>query len=214
MRKVILYIACSLDGYISRDNDSIDFLAGQTNEIVDYGYDQFLASVDTLILGSKTYSELINHIFVGVWPYVGKKVYVFSNRLKGSNEEVIFVDGDVVQFVESLKQTEGSDIWVVGGRGVIDPLLKAKAIDRYIITLMPNIIGSGKRLFPQLDSDTLLKLVSTETFNGMVMLTYEKRWVSSIDTDLVVNTIQPNIKITKTSLLNPKVTESHISIHG
>ena len=102
-------------------------------------------------------------------------MYVFSSRLKGSNEEVTFVEGDVVSFVENLKQTEGKDIWIVGGRGVIDPLFKAKAIDRLVLTLIPNIIGSGKRLFPILESDTPLKLVSNETFNGMVMLTYEKR---------------------------------------
>lgn len=175
MRKVILYIATSLDGYIARDNDAIDFLAGHTDEVVDYGYDQFLSTIDTIILGSKTYYELIHHIAIDAWPYTGKAVYVFSIRLKGSNEEVTFVEGDVVSFVENLKQTEGKDIWIVGGRGVIDPLFKAKAIDRLVLTLIPNIIGSGKRLFPILESDTPLKLISNETFNGMVMLTYEKR---------------------------------------
>ncbi len=175
MRKVILYIATSLDGYIARDNDAIDFLAGHTDEVVDYGYDQFLSTIDTIILGSKTYYELIHHIAIDAWPYTGKAVYVFSSRLKGSNEEVTFVEGDVVSFVENLKQTEGKDIWIVGGRGVIDPLFKAKAIDRLVLTLIRNISGSGKRLFPILESDTPLKLVSNETFNGMVMLTYEKR---------------------------------------
>jgi dihydrofolate reductase len=175
MRQVILYIATSLDGYIARENDAIDFLAGHTDEVVDYGYDQFLSTIDTIILGSKTYLELIHHIAVGAWPYAGKEVFVFSSRLKGSNEEVSFVEGDVVSFVETLKQSPGKDIWIVGGRGVIDPLFKAKAIDRLVLTLIPNIIGSGKRLFPILDSDTPLKLVSNETYNGMVMLTYEKR---------------------------------------
>ena len=175
MRKVILYIACSLDGYISRDNDSIDFLAGHTAEEVDYGYDQFLATVDTLILGSQTYLELINHLSIGAWPYLGKTVYVFSTRLKGENEEVTFVEGDVVAFVENLKQQAGKDIWIIGGRGVIDPLLKSKAIDQFVITFVPNIIGKGKRLFPIMESDTPLKLISNQTFNGMVMLTYEKR---------------------------------------
>lgn len=175
MRKVILYIACSLDGYISRTNDAIDFLGGHTNEEVDYGYDQFLSTVDTLILGSQTYLEMINHIAVNAWPYTGKTVYVFSTRLKGKNEEVTFVEGDVVQFVESLKQKDGKDIWIIGGRGVIDPLIQANVIDRYIITFIPSLIGSGKRLFPNMDADLLLKLISVETYNGMVMLTYEKR---------------------------------------
>lgn len=175
MRKVILYIACSLDGYISRENDSIDFLAGHTNEEVDYGYEQFLATVDTLILGSQTYLELINHLSIGAWPYTGKTVYVFSSRFKGQNEEVTFVEGDVVSFVEELKHKEGKDIWIVGGRGVIDPLVKSKMIDRFVITFIPNIIGKGKRLFSLIDSDTPLKLISNQTYNGMVMLTYEKR---------------------------------------
>ncbi len=175
MRKVILYIACSLDGYIARNNDAIDFLGGHTAEVVDYGYDAFLSTVDTLILGSKTYLELIHHLAIDAWPYPSKTVYVFSKRLKGKNEEVSFVDGDVVTFVDQLKQQEGKDIWIVGGRGVIEPLLKSKRIDRFVITIMPILIGSGKPLFSILDSDTQLKLVSNDTYNGMVMLTYEKR---------------------------------------
>lgn len=175
MRPVILYIAASLDGYIARDNDAIDFLAGHTDAVVDYGYDQFLATIDTVILGSKTYSELIQHISIDAWPYAGKKSYVFSNRLSGENAEVEFVKGDVVEFVKNLKTTEGQGIWIIGGRGVIDPLIEANLIDRYVITFVPYIIGSGKRLFAKMETHIPLKLISAETYNGMVMLTYETR---------------------------------------
>lgn len=175
MRPVILYIAASLDGYIARDNDAIDFLSGHTDAEVDYGYDQFLSTIDTVILGSRTYIELIQHLSMGAWPYADKKSYVFSNRLSGENEEVEFVKGDVVEFVKTLKKTEGQGIWIVGGRGVIDPLIEANLIDRYVITFVPYIIGSGKRLFSTMETQIPLKLISAETYNGMVMLTYEKR---------------------------------------
>lgn len=128
-----------------------------------------------MILGSKTYSELIQHISIDAWPYAGKKSYVFSNRLSGENAEVEFVKGDVVEFVKNLKTTEGQGIWIIGGRGVIDPLIEANLIDCYVITFVPYIIGSGKQLFAKMETQIPLKLISAETYNGMVMLTYEKR---------------------------------------
>lgn len=175
MRKVILYIAMSLDGYISRENDAIDFLGGQTNIEVDYGFDAFLDSVDTLIMGSKTYKEITEKISIDIWLYPNKEVFVFSNQFVGRTEHVKFVQGDLLDFVEKLKHQSGKDIWIIGGRGVIDPLIKHNAIDRYVITVMPILIGSGKKLFTEFESDILLKHVDTKVYDGMVMLTYEKR---------------------------------------
>ena len=155
MRKVILYIAMSLDGYIARENDAIDFLGGQTNSEVDYGFEAFLDSVDTLIMGAKTYHEIHEVISPNVWPYPNQEVFVFSNSYLGRTEHFEFISGDIAEFISKQSHKLGKDTWIIGGRSVIEPLITKDLIDRYVITIMPILIGSGKRLFSEYPNDIL-----------------------------------------------------------
>lgn len=103
-RKVILYIAQSLDGYIARENGMVDWLSGEgKEENVDFGYEDFLSGIDTVIMGRRTYEQIINDLSPDKWPYEGKKSYVFTkNRideellleenLRDTSSEIIFVN--------------------------------------------------------------------------------------------------------------------------
>ena len=137
-RKVVLYIAESLDGYIATKEDSLDWLFSITAE-GDNGYGEFLPTVDTIIMGRRTY-DWVMEAEKGNFPYKGKECYVFSKTQKGKNEFVEFIDTDAAAFVNNLRKQEGKNIWIVGGEKVIDTFMKAQLIDEYIITIAPILI--------------------------------------------------------------------------
>lgn len=166
-RKVILYIATSLDGYIARENGDIDWLF--TDQ--DYGYTDFLKSVDTVILGNRTYKQALNF---GEFPYKDKTCYVFSKTIKGENEYVTFINDSFFDFVEDLKGQDGSDIWLVGGTRTIDIFMKNNLIDELIISIHPIILGKGIELFKNDNKEMQLKLKKNMSYSsGLVQLHYE-----------------------------------------
>ncbi|NVO21308.1 MAG: dihydrofolate reductase [Bacteroidetes bacterium] len=169
MRRVKLFIATSLDGYIARKDGGIDWLFTDG----DYGYADFYASIDTTLTGRKTY-ELI--LTFGDFPYPGKTNYIFSRAGSwGSAEQVTFVDEDVAAFVERLKKQEGRDIWLVGGAEIVSALERAGLIDDYIISVHPIILGDGISLFSDAGLNQSIELVSTGSFpSGLVQLTYRR----------------------------------------
>jgi dihydrofolate reductase len=166
-RKIILYIATSLDGYIARENGDIDWLFSDQ----DYGYTDFLKSVDTLILGNRTYKQALTF---GEFPYKDKICYVFSKTIKGKNEYVTFINGDFLNFIEKLRNEEGKDIWLVGGTRTIDIFTKNNLIDEFIISIHPIILGKGIELFKQNNIESKLVLKDSVNFSsGLVQLHYE-----------------------------------------
>ena len=116
-RKVVLYIAESLAGYIATKEDSLDWLFSITGE-GDNGYGEFLPTVDTIIMGRRTY-DWVMEAEKGNFPYKGKECYVFSKKQKGKNKFVEFIDTDAAAFVNNLRKQEGKNIWIVGGEKVI-----------------------------------------------------------------------------------------------
>lgn len=168
MRKIVIFIASSLDGFIARKNGDIDWLF--TDE--DYGYTKFYESIDTILMGRKTYEKISEF---GDYPYKTKKAYVFSNSFNlTKDEDISFVGENIVDFTKKLQLSEGKGIWLVGGSEIIKLLLKSKVVNEIIISIQPIILGDGIPLFLKFDKPTELSLKNCINFNsGLVQLHYE-----------------------------------------
>ena len=141
MRKILLYITTSLDGYIAGPSGEIDWLI----EEGDFGYDDFYAGVDTVLMGNKTY-ELMKSF--GVEAYENVKNYVFTKNADGkASDKVEYVSGDIAGFTRDLKDQNGKDIWLVGGAEINSIMLENDLIDEIFIFFHPIVLGSGIRLF-------------------------------------------------------------------
>lgn len=171
-RKTVFYGAISLDGYLARKNHSLDWLIGTEGEN-DTSYPEFYETVDTLIMGRKTYEQILL-LSPEEFPYKGKKCYVFSRTLTGSTEFVTFVNSDLADFVKSLTSQTGKRIWIVGGGEVLKPLLEEKLVDEFIIQLTPVIIGNGIPLFVPGDYENKLLLKDVKQYHQFVEVHYEQ----------------------------------------
>lgn len=178
-RKVILYIAMSLDGFIADENGGVDWLVGQDNETEpDNSYSEFIKDIDTVILGITTYNQVINELSPQLWPYEDMKSYVFTSKCTSninSKENIEFVNGDIVKFIENLKKQEGKNIWICGGASVVNQLIKYNLIDEYYMTIIPTILGKGIRLFSDNNQNILLKCNKIVEYDGMITVNYSKR---------------------------------------
>lgn len=170
-RKIILYIAASIDGYIARENGDIDWLEKAEGK-GDNGYGQFLEGIDTVLMGKKTYDQVLG--FDIPFPYSDKKCYVFSTKSRGRDEYVEFINDDIVSFCQKLNQKPGKDIWIVGGGSVLKEFWKHQLIDEIQLAIIPTILGKGIPLFSTEAKETSLQLLKTEQFNQITMLTYSK----------------------------------------
>jgi dihydrofolate reductase len=167
-RNIILFIATSLDGYIARKDGGIDWLF--TDQ--DYGYEQFYSRIDTVIMGRKTYEDVLTF---GEFPYKGKECYVFSKTNQKNNPYVEFIHEDVLEFITKLIQQEGKDIWLVGGAGLIESFIRHNLIDEFIISIHPILLGDGIPLFLQNEYETKLTIKNCNVFDtGLVQLHYVK----------------------------------------
>lgn len=163
-RRLKLFIASSLDGYIARMDGSIDWLFTDA----DYGYRKFYSTVDTVVVGRKTYEQAFT---LKDTPFSGKSCYVFTRKASGKSGPVTFVSGDIEEFTKGLKDGPGSDIWLVGGSETIAAL--RHLIDDFIISIHPRILGGGIALFTGEWAERGLELVSSASFaSGLVQLHY------------------------------------------
>jgi dihydrofolate reductase len=172
-REVVLYIAQSLDGYIAQENDDLSFLSMVAQEGEDYGYADFYQSVDTIILGRKTYDWVMTQ--VEEFPHADKKTFVLTRQTKPSIGEVQFYNGDLKALVNSLKQEKGGTIFIDGGAEVVNALLKEHLIDRFIISVIPVLLGGGVRLFYDKYPMQDLALLTARSYpKGLVQLHYKR----------------------------------------
>ena len=168
-RKVILFIATSLDGFIAKEDDDLQWLYDTVGE-GDNGYSEMYQTVDTTIMGKRTYDYVMEH--TEAFPYPDKKCYVFTTSEQESTEHVEFVKEDVVAFTKRLKEQEGSNIWMIGGAGILDVFMKENLIDEYMITVTPTILGTGIPLFKEKNPEIALTLLETKRFGQFVQLHY------------------------------------------
>jgi dihydrofolate reductase len=172
MKKLICYIATTLDGFIARPDGNIDWLTSiPMEEGNDYGYAEFMAGIDTTLMGNATYEDVLS---MGEFPYVGLKNYVFTRKTNHPPaEHVEFVSGDIAAFVRGLKEQEGKDIWLVGGGKINAVMLEAGLIDELIVSVIPQVLGRGIALFEGANAEAKLTLVSHKVFpNGIVQTKY------------------------------------------
>lgn len=171
MRKLILYIATSLDGYIAKEDDSLNWLFKVEGE-GDNGYSDFYETVDTIIMGRKTYEQILV-LENGNFPYQNKKCYVFSQTISENNDNVTFLSRDLIPFVNELKEQEGNNIWIVGGGQLLHSFLKEKLVDELRVTIAPAVIGKGIPLFKEDDYEMELFLKEIKRYNQFVELQYD-----------------------------------------
>ncbi len=170
MRKVVLFIATSIDGYIAGKDGNIDWLYTDG----DFGYAEFYNSIDTTLMGYNTYDFVRG---VAEFPYPDKKNYVFSRKkMEADGNPVEYVLGDVVSFTQKLKEQSGKNIWLVGGGKINSILLNAGLIDQMVISVHPIALGDGIKLFRDEGLPYLsFRLVNHHVFErSLVQLTYER----------------------------------------
>lgn len=173
-RKVIVYIAISLDGYIAKPGDDLDFLSIVDQEGEDYGYQDFIKTVDTVILGRRTYDWVMGQ--VDTFPHADKESYVITRAPRPAEGKTTFYTGDLKELVLKLKEKPGKGIFVDGGAEVVNALMQHDLIDEYIISIIPILVGDGIRLFKDGRTEFRLKLISTTEFEtGLVQLHYSRR---------------------------------------
>ncbi len=172
-RKVIVYIAMSLDGYIAKPNDDLSFLSIVEQEGEDYGYANFISTIDTVIIGRKTYDWVMTQ--VPEFPHADKNTYVITRTAKPVIGRTTFYTGNLKDLVIRLQSEDGKNIFVDGGAEVIHELLKDKLIDELIISIIPILLGSGKTLFSEGREEQKLVLLSTKQFEkGLTQLHYKR----------------------------------------
>jgi dihydrofolate reductase len=168
--KASVFIGTSLDGFIARSNGAFDFLPAGGGE--PHGYDEFMATVDALVIGRKTFETVLAF---DAWPYAQKPVIVLSSRPIAAAPPGAVVEhmtGDPAEIVSRLAARGIRHIYVDGGV-TIQRFLRAGLIQRLIITRVPVLVGSGIPLFGALPHDVLLTHVTTRQYaSGLVQSEY------------------------------------------
>lgn len=176
MRKLSLFIATSLDGYIAKPNDDLSFLRLVEKEGEDYGYAEFTADIDTIILGRKTYDYVLREIGSSHYDNGQRDVYVITKTERPGTGKTTFFTGKLSDLVQRLKSENGKDIYCDGGAEIINELLKNDLIDEFVISVVPVLVGNGTRLFNDGRPEQLLELKSVKTFDtGLTQLHYRRK---------------------------------------
>jgi dihydrofolate reductase len=173
--KASVFIATSLDGFIARANGDLNWLteAQSASTEQDYGYQEFMDTVDTIVLGRNTFEPVLTF---DTWPYGGKKVVVLSSKPSAVPPHLVdsveWLSLPPQHLVERLAARGATHLYVDGGK-TIQAFLKAGLIDELTITRVPILIGTGVPLFGPLNHDVRLTHLATQQFeNGFVQSKY------------------------------------------
>jgi dihydrofolate reductase len=180
MRKIILDLAVTLDGFIEGPNGEIDWCIMDD----DLGFDTFLETIDTIFYGRVSYDmwgnfqpdQTTSATEKSLWEAVhSKQKFVFS-RTEQTNSSATFITSDIPEKVAEIKKQSGKDIWLYGGAKLITTFINLGLIDNYRLSVHPTVLGSGKPLFENLKERLNLQLTDTKVFkSGVVQLIYETR---------------------------------------
>lgn len=176
MRKISLFIAMSLDGYIAKPNDDLSFLKTVEKEGEDYGYTEFTANIDTIILGRKTYDYVLNEIGSSHYDNGQRDVYVITRTERPRAGRTSFYTGNLTDLVKQLKHENGKNIYCDGGAEIINQLLQHDLVDEFVISIIPILVGNGTRLFKDNRPEQQLEFVSAKSFEtGLTQLYYKRK---------------------------------------
>jgi len=172
-RKVILYIAMSLDGYIASPDNGLEFLSMVEEKDQDYSYKDFVNTVDTVIVGRKSYEKVLS---MGMeYPLSNKDLYIMTRTPRPAVGSTKFYTGNLKELVLNLKSQKGKSIYVDGGAEIANEMMMDNLIDEFYISIIPILLGNGISLFNNSRPQLPLKLVSTKSYNkGLVQLHYLK----------------------------------------
>lgn len=165
MKKIILNLAVSLDGFIEGTNGEYDWCFADQ----DYGMKDFLAGIDSIFYGRKSYETLLQ---AGENPFANKRQYVFSNTLPSADDAMV-LNKDIFGAIDMIRKQPGKDIWLFGGAQLTHVFLEAGLIDEMLLSVHPILLGSGKPLFLEHAKRTQLELLSSTTYDtGLVQSRY------------------------------------------
>lgn len=173
--KISVFIATSIDGYIAKKNNDINWLTQFSpptaeNEDKDCGFSKFFSSIDALVMGRNSY-DVVSHF--DPWPYEGKRVIVLSSTLTSVCKQAELFNGEITQLIKELHSDGIKHIYVDGG-ATISQFLNMGLVDQLIISIIPVVLGSGIPLFSKISNDKWCRLISSQAYsNGLVQLQYE-----------------------------------------
>lgn len=172
------FIATSLDGFIARPDQSIDWLEDADSDATeDYGYEKFVRTVSSVVMGRKTFAKIMNF---PEWPFPSQRVIVLSTTMKevppSVADQVQLFGGSVEDLAFLLESDRETHIYVDGSRA-IQSFIQAGILSDITITTIPILIGEGVPLFGAIPKDVKLEHVTTKAFrNGFVQSIYEFRY--------------------------------------
>ncbi|WLV25854.1 dihydrofolate reductase family protein [Aciduricibacillus chroicocephali] len=177
-RKVILDLAVTLDGFIEGENGEVDWCIMDS----EMGFINFLNQIDTILYGRKSYdlwgqfapANDASDAEKEMWELVhSKEKYVFSRTPKEYDNEAIFINENIPEEVNKLKNAPGKDIWLYGGASLITTFIDLGLVDEFRLSVHPVILGEGRPLFIDIKQRLNLRLVNTKTYSsGVVQLIY------------------------------------------
>ncbi|WP_071396551.1 dihydrofolate reductase family protein [Bacillus tuaregi] len=177
-RRIILDLAVTLDGFIEGPRGEVDWCIMDP----DMCFTDFLNQIDTILYGRKSYDlwgqytpeSETNEDEQEIWRLVhSKEKYVFSKTKQGMDNKANFINGDILEEVNKLKNMPGKDIWLYGGASLITSFIHLGLVDEFRLSVHPVILGEGKPLFIDIGQRINLKLVDSRTFSsGVVQLHY------------------------------------------
>lgn len=178
MKKVILDLAVTLDGFIEGPNGEVDWCIMDD----DMDFDGFLSGIDTIFYGRVSYDSWGNYqpdenageVEKKLWEAVhSKNKFVFTSQNR-QDDRAVFIQSGVTEKVAEIKQQAGKDIWLYGGASLIKTFIQLDLVDVYRISVHPTVLGKGKPLFEDLKERIELKLIQSKPFkSGVVQLIYE-----------------------------------------
>ncbi|KZE73132.1 hypothetical protein AV654_32885 [Paenibacillus elgii] len=177
-RRIILDLAVTLDGFIEGKNGEVDWCIMDS----EMGFNHFLNQIDAIFYGRKSY-DLWGQFTPEIeptdsekefWELVhSKEKYVFSRTQKGTDNKAVFINDNIPEEVNKIKNKPGKDIWLYGGASLITTFINLGLVDEFRLSVHPVVLGEGKPLFMDIKQRLNLKMVNTRTFSsGVVQLIY------------------------------------------
>lgn len=165
----------SLDGYIAKPNDDLTFLNRVEKEGEDYGYKEFTDTIDTVIIGRRTYDYVLKNVGLTHYDNGHRDVYVITRTERPKVGRTTFYTGNLTELIKHLRSEKGKNIYCDGGAEIINELLNQDLIDELIISIVPVLLGNGTRLFKDDRPEQTLEFLEVKAFEtGLTQLHYKR----------------------------------------
>lgn len=171
MRKLIVYISMSIDGFIAGPDGDLGFLSQVEVAGEDYGYSEFVKTIDAVIIGRKTIEKVESMGYE--YPLHDREVYVISRNLRQDKGSMHYYQGNPADLARELKGKPGKNIYCDGGSEIVNQLFKAGEVDDLILSIIPVILGDGIPLFRSGNALQTMHLISCKSYpSGLVQMHY------------------------------------------